>query len=272
MSRSYALLLPQLREKRPLVHHITNYVTVNDCANITLAIGASPVMADDMGEVADITAIAQALVLNMGTLNERTIPAMLKAGQRAKDRGIPIVLDPVGAGASKLRSETAARLIRELNISVLRGNISEIKCIAGLHAETRGVDAAADDAADERCAGQLAKTLANQLGSTVVISGETDVISDGVRIAFVKNGISMLGDVSGTGCMCASLIGAFLGSAAEDVFPGALMAMVTMGVAGELAFEQAGKLGIGSFRIALHDAVSQMDVQTLEKRGHYHEA
>ena len=134
-------LLNRLKNKKPLIHNITNYVTVNDCANILLAIGASPIMADDLKESADITSIASALVINIGTLNERTIESMIASGKKANELNIPVVLDPVGAGASSFRNETTKRILEEIKISVLRGNISEIKFIAGLESEKKGVDA-----------------------------------------------------------------------------------------------------------------------------------
>jgi hydroxyethylthiazole kinase len=271
MSKSYAALLNKVRENKPLVHHITNYVTVNDCANITLAIGASPVMADAIGEAEDIAAIARAVVLNMGTLNERTIPSMIAAGKAANAKGIPVVFDPVGAGASKLRNDTAASLIREVKLSVIRGNISEIKFAAGLSSQTKGVDASDSDLAGAGSAGQTARTLAQKLDCVVVISGAVDTISDGKKIILVENGHPMLGNLTGTGCMCSSLIGSFCGAAPEEPLAAAAAAMMCMGIAGELAYESAGQRGNGSFRAALHDAISRMDAATLEKMAKYHE-
>jgi hydroxyethylthiazole kinase len=271
MANSYAVLLNKVRENKPLVHHITNYVTVNDCANITLAIGASPVMADATGESADIASIARAVVLNMGTLNERTIPSMISAGKTANAKGIPVVFDPVGAGASKLRNDTAESITREVKLSVIRGNISEIKFIAGLSSQTNGVDASDSDIAGADSAGQTAKTLAQKLGCVTVISGAIDTISDGAKIVFVENGHPMLGNLTGTGCMCSSLIGSFCGVSPDEPFSAATAAMLCMGIAGELAYENSGKQGNGSFRIALHDAVSCMTAATLEKLARYHE-
>jgi len=272
MANPYAALLNKVRENKPLVHHITNYVTVNDCANITLAIGASPVMADAVGEAADIAALARALVLNMGTLNERSIPSMIAAGKAANAKGIPVVFDPVGAGASKLRNDTAASITSELRLSVIRGNISEIKFVAGLSARTKGVDASDSDIAGADSAGQTARALARKLGCVVVISGAIDTISDGAKIILVENGHPMLGNLTGTGCMCSSLIGSFCGAAPEEPLAAAAAAMMCMGIAGELAYENAGQRGNGSFRAALHDAVSRMDAATLEKLARYHEA
>ena len=138
-------LLNEVRNKKPLVHNITNYVTVNDCANILLAIGASPIMADDIKEAADITKISSALVINIGTLNERTIESMIASGKKANELNIPVIFDPVGAGASEFRNETTKKILEEVKISVLRGNMSEIKFISGLESSTKGVDASESD-------------------------------------------------------------------------------------------------------------------------------
>ena len=271
MSKSYAALLGRVREKKPLVDQITNFVTVNDCANITLAIGASPIMADAVEEAADIAVISQAVVLNMGALNDRTVPSMIAAGRAANEKGIPVVLDPVGAGASKYRNDTAALLTSELKLSVIRGNISEIRFIAGLSSQTKGVDASDSDLAGAGSAGQTAKALAQKLGCVIVISGAVDAVSDGKKIVFVENGHPMLGNLTGTGCMCSALIGSFCGAAPEEPLSAAVAAMVCMGIAGELAYESAGQRGNGSFRVALHDAVSRMDAATFERLARYHE-
>jgi len=271
MANPYAALLNKVRENKPLVHHITNYVTVNDCANITLAVGASPVMADAAGEAADIAAIARAVVLNIGTLNERSIPSMMIAGKTANAKGIPVVFDPVGAGVSKLRNDTAASITGEIKLSVIRGNISEIKYIAGLNSRTKGVDASDSDLAGAGGAGRIAQTLARKFGCVVVISGAVDAVSDGKKTVFVENGHPMLGSLTGTGCMCSSLIGSFCGAAPDEPLAAAAAAMMCMGIAGELAYENAGQRGNGSFRSALHDAISRMDAVTFEKMARYHE-
>jgi hydroxyethylthiazole kinase len=268
---NYATLLETLKEKKPLVHHITNYVTVNDCANITLAIGGSPVMADEPADAVDIASIAQAVVLNMGTLNARTIPAMAAAGKTANQKGVPVVFDPVGAGASGLRNETAAKLLGEVKFDIVRGNISEIRFLAGMHSHTKGVDASEADLADKSDAERTAKTLADKLGCVVAITGAVDVISDGVSVVTVANGVSMLGNLTGTGCMCSSLMGCFLGANPGKPLESAVAALISMGVAGEIAYEKAGALGNGSFRVALHDAVSKLNAETLEKRAKCHE-
>jgi len=272
INRKIGNLLNQVHEKKPLIHHITNYVTVNDCANITLGIGASPVMADAVEEAADIAAISSALVLNIGTLNKRTVQSMISAGKSANEKGIPVVLDPVGVGASKFRNDIASLLIDNVKLAVLRGNISEIKFMAGLEAATKGVDASESDMAKADDAGRIAKNLAKKMDCIVAISGETDIISDGNKIVYVKNGHSMLGNLTGTGCMCSSLIGSFCGASPDELFAATAAAMVCMGISGELAFEREGQLGGGSFHVALYDAVSNMNANILERRAKCHEA
>ena len=266
-------LLKEVRKNKPLIHHITNYVTVNDCANITLEIGASPVMAEAIEEAADIATISGALVLNMGTLNERTIDSMIIAGKSANSINIPVVFDPVGAGASKFRNDTAARLINELKLNVVRGNISEIKTLAGLSAETKGVDAAEKDIVDVNNVGEITKSLAQKLDCVVVVSGTIDTISDGNKIIYIENGHPMLTNLTGSGCMCTSLIGSFCGVAKkEEYLEASVAAMLCMGIAGKLAYEKSGQFGNGSFHIALHDAISKMDEKTLERLAKIREA
>ena len=252
-------LLNEVRNKKPLVHNITNYVTVNDCANILLAIGGSPIMADDINEAADITSISSALVINIGTLNERTIESMIASGKKANELDIPVVFDPVGAGASGFRNETTKKILEEVKISVLRGNMSEIKFISGLEATTKGVDASESDSNtsyDEAI--NLAKSLAEKLNCVVAITGAIDIISDGKRVAILNNGTKMLSDVTGTGCMTTALVGAFCG-AGSDYFIGAVSGIMSMGIAGEIALEKTGKIGIGSFHIAIIDAISNLN-------------
>jgi hydroxyethylthiazole kinase len=272
MKNKLASLLDKVRAAKPLVHHITNYVTVNDCANITLGIGASPVMADAQSEAADIAALSNALVLNLGTLNERTVPSMLAAGKAANQKGIPVVLDPVGAGASPFRNQTAARLLDEINISVLRGNVSEIKFLAGLDAQTKGVDASECDRQSTDDTGQMAQGLARKLCCVVVVSGATDVVADSQRVIYIQNGHPLLGSLCGTGCMCSSLIGSFCGASPDQAFLAAAAAMACMGIAGEIAWQKTGKNGQGSFHSALRDAVSGMDGALLEGCVKYREA
>ncbi|QLH74921.1 MAG: hydroxyethylthiazole kinase [Methanomassiliicoccales archaeon] len=243
---TYAKALEVLRGKRPLVHHITNYVTVNDCANITLCIGASPVMSDAEGEVEQMVSLAGALVLNIGTLNDAQVRSMLLAGREANRRSIPIVLDPVGAGATKMRTEVTRMLLSELKVSVLKGNAGEIGVLAGSGGIVRGVDS-------EGVSGDpvsVAISLARSSGVTVAMSGATDVITDGQRTVLVDNGHPLMGRLSGTGCMVASVVGAF-SAVMEDPVDAATSAFVCLGIAGEKAAERAK--GPGSFKVALLD-------------------
>jgi hydroxyethylthiazole kinase len=252
-------LLNEVRNKKPLVHNITNYVTVNDCANILLAIGASPIMADDIKEAADITKISSALVINIGTLNDRTIESMIASGKKANELNIPVVFDPVGAGASEFRNATTKRILEEVKISVLRGNMSEIKFISGLESTTKGVDASESDMKSSNDEGvNVAKNLANKFNCTVAITGAIDLISDGEREAILQNGTKMLSNVTGTGCMTSALVGAFCG-AGSDYFIAAISGIVSMGISGEIAFEKAGQIGTGSFHIAIIDAISNLN-------------
>lgn len=264
--------LKSIRRKKPLIHHITNYVTVNDCANITLAIGASPIMADDIGEVAAITSISSALVLNIGTLNERTIESMLAAGKRANEMKIPVIFDPVGAGASELRNKATKRILHEVRISVLRGNMSEMRFIAGLNSSTKGVDASdADMQGGLEIGRSIAETVAKNYGCIAAITGATDFLSDGRRTMLLGNGTKLLSNVTGTGCMCTSLVGSFCG-ASENYLVATAGGVLCMGIAGEIAEEKAGETGSGSFHIAIIDAISNMTAATIEEKAKIHEA
>jgi len=253
----------RIKDKKPLIHHITNYVTVNDCANITLAIGASPVMAEDIDEVEEMVSFAAALVLNMGTLNSRTIESMLAAGKKARQMGIPVIFDPVGVGATKLRRITADKIIREVCPSVIRGNMSEIKIIAGFQANIKGVDSVASVEDGE----QVAQELSQKLAAVIAITGKRDIIASGEKIVRIDNGHPLLSQVTGTGCMATTLIGCFCGIA-DDCFTGAVAGIMTMGLAGELAQRslQAGE-GIGTFRMRLFDAVSTMTPEIFMTAG-----
>ena len=262
-------LLEKVRATKPLVHHITNYVTVNDCANIVLAIGASPIMADDIDEVESITAISQAIVLNIGTLNKRTVESMIAAGKKANQLGIPVAFDPVGAGASRLRNETTEKILQEISIDVLRGNMSEIRFVAGLKAETKGVEASEDDQKIAVKEGRfVAEKVALALNCVAAVTGATDIISDGKRVCYIRNGTEHMSNVTGTGCMCSSLVGAFLGAAKPgQAFMAATAGVLVSGLSGELAHERAGHLGYGSFHRAIIDVASKIDATILRERA-----
>ncbi len=258
--------IKNVREMKPLVHHITNYVTVNDCANACLAIGASPVMADAVDEAADMAKIAGALVLNIGTLNVAKVESMMVAGRAANVLGIPVVLDPVGCGATSFRNQMAAELMENIHMTIVRGNISEIFSLGGEAVHTKGVDAGA---VDETEALSIAKSLAKKWGSIVVISGAADLITDGERAAYVKNGCPEMSAITGSGCMCTTLIGAFAGGNPGNPFEASLAAMAAMGIAGEKAWKAYGELGLGHFHMGLIDELGKMNEETLDKEARY---
>ncbi|HBT47233.1 MAG TPA: hydroxyethylthiazole kinase [Peptococcaceae bacterium] len=241
--------LERVREQRPLIHHITNLVVTNVTANVTLAVGASPVMAYAPEEVADMTRLAQGLVLNMGTLTQEVVEAMLLAGKAAKEAGIPVIFDPVGAGATAFRTSVARKIMEEIPVDILRGNASEVACVAGLGGQTRGVDAGHAPAGD---VAELTRETARKLKTVVVITGATDYVSDGTRLVAVDNGHPLLTRVTGTGCSVTSAIAAFRAVEADGVEAGAA-ALAYFGLAAEKAAEAAG--GPGSFQVALLDAL-----------------
>src|SRR5881398_3587039 len=227
-------MLHELRERKPLVHQITNYVVMNETANATLALGALPVMAHAREEVEDMVALAGALVLNIGTLSPHWVEAMLLAGRAANEHGVPVVLDPVGAGATRFRTETARRLLDEVKIAVLRGNQGEVATLVGVEAEVRGGESA-----------DLARTAARNLGLVAAVTGPVDHVSDGDRALAVANGHELLASVTGTGCMSSALTGCFLAGKPSDPLEAAAEALAAFGVAGEDAAVEAK--GPGSF-------------------------
>ena len=249
-------LLKRIREQKPLIHHITNMVVMNDTANITLGIGALPVMAHAIEEVEEMVGFAGALVLNIGTLYPAQIEAMFLAGKRANERGIPIVLDPVGAGATRLRTETAYRLATELRIAVVRGNASEIAALVGIESETRGVESISVAETPEH----VVRRAARELNTIVAITGAQDLIADNSRLARVDNGHPLLASITGSGCMATSLIGAFL-AVEPDALLATTAALATMGLAGEKAAPLSA--GPGTFRSHLLDAIAALDEQSL---------
>lgn len=251
-------LLDKVRNQKPLVHHITNIVTVNDCANVTLAIGALPVMAHALEEVEDMVKAASGLVLNIGTLTPKQVESMIKAGKKANEFGIPVVLDPVGAGATPLRTESAKRILGEVKVSVVKGNSAEIGVLAGAGGEIRGVEAVASS--ENLLA--AAKDMAKNFGATVVISGATDVVTDGERVAFVDNGHPWMGTITGTGCMLASVIGSFCG-VERDYFKASVAALVTFGLAGELAASRPEVRGPASFKVCFFDELYNLSEEKI---------
>ena len=264
-------ILENVRKKCPLIHNITNYVTVNDCANIVLACGASPIMADDKNEAADITEICAGLNINIGTLNTRTIDSMLIAGKRANELNHPIVLDPVGAGASKLRTDTAMRLLKEVKFSVIRGNISEIKTLASGSGTTKGVDVAdriTEDNLDEAVA--FAKAFAEKTGAVIVITGAIDVAADSKKAYCIRNGHSMMSSITGTGCQLSAMTAAFVTANPEYPLEAAAAAVCAMGYAGEVAHSRLTEMdGNATYRNYIIDAVYNMTPEILGKGAKY---
>lgn len=265
--------LDNVKKKAPLIHNITNYVTVNDVANMILACGASPIMADDPGEVEEITALTQGLNINIGTLDQRTIPAMLAAGKRAKELGHVVLFDPVGVGASRLRRETAEKLIREISFDVIRGNISEIKTLAGIGSGSAGVDAVVWDAVTEEHLPEaviFAKNAAQQLGCTLAITGALDLVTDGKDCYVIRGGRPEMSRITGTGCQLSGLMTAFLAANQEELLSAAAAAVCTMNVAGELAWRNLmPEEGNMAYRNRIIDAVYRMDGDTLERGAKY---
>lgn len=248
--------LTRIRSNKPLVHNITNFVVMNYTANVLLATGASPVMAHARNEVEEMVSFAGSLVLNIGTLTDSWVDSMVIAGQKAGSIGTPIILDPVGAGATKLRTEAARKILHETNVQVLRGNSSEILALAGSNSTTRGVDAGNSVAE----AAIVAKQLSEELGTTLAITGPVDLITDGTRIVEVSNGHELMSYVTGTGCSATAIIGAFA-AVEKDMVIAAAGALAFLGLAGQHAASKAG--GPGTFMIGLLDALYNMSQEDL---------
>jgi len=251
--------LTLIRERKPLVHQITNYVVMNETANATLALGALPVMAHALQEVEEMASVASALVLNIGTLSDAWVESMVLAGLAANRAGVPVVLDPVGAGATRYRTETSRRLLAELRIAVVRGNSAEIATLAGKQAQIRGVEALGKGSPE------LAREAARELGVVAAVTGPVDHVSDGETVHAVANGHELLATVTGTGCMATAITGCFLGVRADDPLAAATEALVAFGVAAEDAAKKAK--GPGSFHVALYDALYDLDPKKLDSRA-----
>lgn len=260
----FGTALTRVREGKPLVQCITNFVTVNDCANIILAAGGSPTMASHPLEVEEAVAGVRALVCNLGAIEK--LESMLLAGKEANRRGIPVVLDPVGGGGTRLRREALHRLLAEVRFAVIRGNASEIRYLAGLESNVSGVDAG--DTVGESDYPAL-RALAEKTGGVIAVSGETDVVCDANRTMLIHNGCATLARITGSGCMLAALTGAFCG--ANDPFPAACAATAALGICGEIAEARRLKNGTGNatFRNDLIDAVFNLTPGQLEKGVRY---
>ncbi len=266
-------LFDNVREKCPLIHNITNYVTANDCANMLLACGGSPIMADDIGEAEEITAVCGGLNINIGTLNQRTISSMFAAGKRANELGHPVVLDPVGVGASTLRTETALRLLEEVKFAAIRGNISEIKTLVSGNGTTKGVDADVSDKVtaehlDEAVA--FAKGFARSTKTVIAITGAIDIVADGERAFCVHNGRPEMSTVTGTGCQLSALTAAFITANPNKPLEAVTAAVCAMGLCGEIAYQRMTEAdGNASYRNYIIDAMYRLSPAELEKGARF---
>ncbi|ADG81593.1 hydroxyethylthiazole kinase [Thermincola potens] len=263
-SSQVAGFLARVRREKPLIHHITNYVTANDCANITLHTGGLPVMAHAFDEVEEMVEAARALVLNIGTLQPDQVAAMIKAGKKANRLGIPVLLDPVGAGATKLRTESARKILSEVKVSVVKGNYAEIAILAGTEAEIRGVDAAGTVEDIDR----IAREFAAARDVTVVVTGVTDIVTDGRTGYKISNGHELMGTITGTGCMAGSVIGCFLALQDSPVHEAAA-ALVCYGIAGEIAAGRADVYGPASFRTAFFDSLYNLQEKQISRMAKF---
>ena len=266
-------MLENVRKTGPLIHNITNYVTANDCANVLLACGGSPIMADDPDEAEEITALCSGLNINIGTLNQRTIPAMHRAGKKANELGHPVVLDPVGAGASALRTKTARELMENIRFTVIRGNISEIKTLALGGGTTRGVDAdLADSVTEENLpdAAAFAKAYAKKTGAVLASTGAIDLVADAEKAFCIFNGHPMMSSVTGTGCQLSAVTAAYIAANPANPLEAAAAAVCAMGICGEKAYQRLScQDGNGTYRNYIIDAIYRLDGAELERCAKY---
>lgn len=265
--------LENVRKSVPLVHNITNYVTVNDVANVLLACGGSPIMSDEAEDVEDITSVCGGLNINIGTLHKTSIEGMFRAGKKANELGHPVLLDPVGAGASALRTNTALGLMKELKLSVIRGNISEIKTLALGSGTTKGVDADVADAVTEESLDEavaFVKKFAEETGTIIAVTGAIDLVSDGKTCYVIRNGRPEMGKITGTGCQLSGMMTAYVTANPDHALEAAAAAVCVMGLAGEIGWSrmQEGD-GNATYRNRIIDAIYNMTGEELEKGAKY---
>ncbi len=265
----YKKVLDAVKKQPPLVHNITNYVTVNDCANIILAANGSPIMSDDESEVSDITSLCNSLVINIGTLNKNTIPSMLIAAKKANQLNHPVILDPVGVGASTLRNNTCKSLLAEIQFAVIRGNISEMKALFLNSNSTNGVDANEMDAITENNLPQaidFAKKCSKQTGAIICISGAIDIVTDDTTAYVIKNGHPIMSKITGTGCMSSAVIGCYVANKGINILDATACAVVQMGISGEKAYKKMidEQTGLSSYRTYLIDFFSKLNEDDLK--------
>lgn len=265
--------LENVQKNQPLVHNITNYVTVNDVANVLLACGGSPIMADDQEDVEDITSICGGLNINIGTLNQNTIPSMFLAGKKANELGHKVLLDPVGAGASGLRTRTANDLLKEVRFDVIRGNISEIRTLIDGSGTTKGVDADLADAVTEENLEETVaklKAFSKSIGSVIAVTGAIDLVTDAEKCFVIRNGRPEMGRITGTGCQLSGLMTAYITANPENILEAAATAVCLMGLAGEIGYANLKpEEGNSTYRNRIIDAIYHMDGETLEQGAKY---
>lgn len=265
--------LENVKKKTPLIHNITNYVTVNDVANALLACGGSPIMSDEPDDVSDITSICGGLNINIGTLNKRSIEAMFIAGKKSKELGHIILLDPVGAGASKLRTETALKIMDEIKPDVIRGNISEIKTLAHGSGTTKGVDADVEDIVTEENLDSMigfAKEFSKKTGAVIAITGAIDLVADSERCYIIRNGSPIMSRITGTGCMLSALATAYVVANPDNITEAVAASVCLMGLAGEIGVSNMKECeGNSSLRNHIIDSIYNMDAEKLIKGANY---
>lgn len=261
-------IIENLRSKKPIIHCLTNYVTVNDCANALLAVGASPIMADELDEMEDIISLSSGVVINIGTLNSTKVKSMLIAGQTANKLGKPVILDPVGVGASEFRKNTVKLFLEKIKFTAIRGNFSEIRTLFDYSTRVGGVDVSESDkiiGSTVSSIVEIALTVSKNTGAVIAVTGENDVIAFESKYAVISNGVAQMADVTGTGCMLTAVSAAFLCSG--DAFDAMVASVAVMGICGERAYKATSNLGTGSMRVQLIDELSKINDLTLKKES-----
>ena len=269
----FKTIFENVKIKHPLVQNITNYVTINDCANIILACGGSPIMAEDENEASEIASICNGLNINVGNLDDATVRAMIISGKKANEINNPIVLDPVGVGASKLRTQINLKLLSEIKFSVIRGNASEIKSLASGNMSTKGVDASESDKITEDNLDEtvkFVKSFSSKINSVIAMTGAIDIVSDNQKTYIIRNGHSMMATVTGTGCQLSAMTAAFIAANPNQILESAAASVCAMGLAGEIAYNRLTKLdGNSSYRNYIIDAIYNLTPEELDKGAKY---
>lgn len=267
---NFQMIRKNIEEKSPLIHNITNYVTVNDCANIQLGFGGNPIMADAIEEVEEVTPYCNSLIINIGTLNSRTIESMFRSIEIANSKNIPVILDPVGYGFTSLRTNTVDRMLEEYEFSVIKGNISEIKGILNKSKTTRGVDVSAEDAAmTEDNISAIAKELSNIYNCVVIITSKVDVIAYKDKVSYIYNGDKMMADITGTGCMITAMLGVAVGANTTDIFTASTYTVGMMSLCGELAVKDLNERKLSTLKMIILDNISSIPLDKFMKEVKY---